>query len=191
MSDSGLLSLTDPSGLAPADDDGELQIVIETPLGSHSKFAFNHERRVLVLRKVLPAGMTFPCNFGYFPSTLAEDGDPLDAVLLLDDPLPPLCVVRVRAVGVIKGEDQTPDGKRLRNDRLLTVPLVPGGPAGVSDLSDVPQPMLDQLPEFFVQYQRLLGGKTFHALGTGDAKQARTLVDQARERARAQRDPRT
>ena len=79
-------ALTDPSKLQSLDqdDDAIIQVVIETPKGSRNKYAFDEEQRVFELKKVLPAGMAFPYDFGFIPSTKAEDGDPTDVLVLMD-----------------------------------------------------------------------------------------------------------
>jgi hypothetical protein len=80
--------LADPSRLKPIDSDDKqmLRVVIETPKGSRNKFAFDPEDHVFELKKVLPAGMTFPYDFGFVPSTQADDGDPVDVLVLMDEP---------------------------------------------------------------------------------------------------------
>jgi len=65
---------------------GSLQVVIETPKGSRNKYAFDEKQKIFALKKVLPAGMAFPYDFGFIPSTIAEDGDPVDVLALMDEP---------------------------------------------------------------------------------------------------------
>ena len=115
------IALADPSRIRPFDKDGTLQVVIETPQGSRNKYAFDHERNVIVLKKILPAGMIFPYNFGLVPSTLAEDGDPLDVLVLMEEAAFPGCVLDARIIDVIEGEDELDGGATQRNDRLLAV----------------------------------------------------------------------
>src|SRR6478672_11130299 len=114
--------LADPSRLRSFDSDDKqlLQVVIETPKGSRNKFAFNAKEHVFELKKVLPAGMTFPYDFGFVPSTLAEDGDPIDVLVLMDEPAFPGCVLRCRVIGVIEGE-QGDKKSNERNDRIPAV----------------------------------------------------------------------
>jgi inorganic pyrophosphatase len=90
-------SLADPSRLKSLDkkdkdqnDNTMIQVVIETPKGSRNKYAFDSEEKVIRLKKVLPAGMTFPYDFGFVPRTLAEDGDPVDVLVWMDEPAFPL-----------------------------------------------------------------------------------------------------
>ena len=72
-------ALANPTRLKPLDDDdGTIQVIIETPKGSPNKFAFDPKQRIFALKKVLPAGMVFPYDFGFLPQTLAPDGDPID-----------------------------------------------------------------------------------------------------------------
>lgn len=97
-------SLVDPVGLSPIDDSEKLQVIIETPKGSRNKYAFDPDQRVLALKKVLPAGMTFPCDFGFVPSTKAEDGDPTDVLVLMDEPAFPGCLLKCRIIGIIEGQ---------------------------------------------------------------------------------------
>jgi hypothetical protein len=88
--------------------------------GCRNKFAYDPEQSIFALKKVLPAGMVFPYDFGFLPSTLAPDGDPIDVLLLMDEPAFPGCAVKARLVGVIEGERV--DGKTTtRNDRLVAV----------------------------------------------------------------------
>jgi inorganic pyrophosphatase len=84
-------------------DENILQVVIETPKGSRNKYAFDEKKRVFGLKKVLPAGMEFPHDFGFVPSTLAEDGDPTDVLVLMDEPAFPGCALQCRIVGIIEG----------------------------------------------------------------------------------------
>ena len=113
-------AIADPSTLQPVDQNDKelLRVVIETPKGSRNKFAFDPKEHIFELKKVLPAGMAFPYDFGFIPSTRAEDGDPVDVLVLMDEPAFPGCVLSCRPIGVIEGERI--NGKdRERNDRLL------------------------------------------------------------------------
>jgi inorganic pyrophosphatase len=80
--------LADPSRLTPLEkeDKQTIQVIIETPKGSRNKYAFDPKQKIFQLMKVLPAGMAFPYDFGFIPSTLAEDGDPTDVLVLMDEP---------------------------------------------------------------------------------------------------------
>ena len=90
--------IANPVRLNPADSDDDqlLRVVIETPKGSRNKFAFNAKERIFELKKVLPSGMAFPYDFGFVPSTLAGDGDPIDVLVLMDEPAFPGCALSCR-----------------------------------------------------------------------------------------------
>src|SRR5436190_6480459 len=108
--------LTDPTTLSSAGSEaGTVKVIIETPKGSRNKYAFNRELGVFELKRVLPAGMTFPYDFGFVPSTVAGDGDPVDVLVLMDQPAFPGCLMECRLLGVIHGEKRS--GKqREEND---------------------------------------------------------------------------
>ncbi len=138
---------------------------------------------MLVLKKVMPAGMSFPYDFGFVPSTLAGDGDPLDVLVFMDEPAVPGCVVETRVIGVVEGEDELPGGGTQRNDRVPAVALLSQQFANVSTIADLPKQMLEQVEQFFMNYPRLLSGKTFRVLGAKGPEEALRLVKEARERA--------
>lgn len=139
-----------------------------------------------MLRKVLPAGMVFPYDFGFVPSTLADDGDPIDVLLLMDEPAFPGCVLDARVIGVIEGEDELGDGKTQRNDRVLAVASASHQFENVRTITDLPKQMLNSIEEFFVSYPRLLSGKTYTVLASKDQEEALQLIEQARKKAAAQ-----
>src|SRR6202162_2494968 len=114
--------LANPSRLKPSDPDDKqmLRVVIETPKGSRNKFAFNADEYIFELKTVLPAGMSFPYDFGFVPSTEADDGDPVDVLVLMDEPALPGVVVSCRPIGVIEGE-QVDKKEKVRNDRIVAV----------------------------------------------------------------------
>ena len=96
--------LADPEHLPPMDGSKKIHVIIETPKGSRNKYAFDPQQKVFLLKRVLPAGMTFPYDFGFVPSTKAEDGDPTDVLVLMDEPAFPGCLLKCRIVGIIEGK---------------------------------------------------------------------------------------
>ncbi len=160
---------------------GVFQVVIETPKGSRNKYAFDREQRTIILRKVLPAGMVFPYDFGFLPRTTGADGDPLDVLLLMDEPAVPGVVVHSRLIGIIEGE-QTEDGKTIRNDRLLAVAEVNHSYANIHRPSDLPKHFLRELEEFFVNYHRL-DGHHYKLLGCRGLQEAEQQIEKARKAA--------
>src|SRR5213595_2139587 len=92
--------------------------IIETPKGCRNKFDYDPDSGLFMLGGLLPEGMMFPFDFGFIPSTLGEDGDPLDIMVLMDAPAHVGCLIEVRIVGVIEAK-QTEKGETERNDRLL------------------------------------------------------------------------
>ena len=174
--------LANPIQLKPVDKgEGLLQVIIETPKGSRNKFAYDPDQKVFMLKKVLPAGMVFPYDFGFLPQTLAEDGDPLDVLLLMDEPAFPGVVVRARLIGVIEGE-QIEGKKKTRNDRLLAVADANHLYADIKKQSDLPDVWLKELEEFFVNYHKL-EGKEYKLLGCKDIAEAKRMLKQARKAA--------
>src|SRR6185312_2842907 len=99
---------------------GLCRAIIETPKGRRSKFDYDPQTRLFRLKTILPEGMSFPLDFGFIPSTLCDDGDPLDVMVMVDEPTVVGALVQVRLVGVIEAEEKE-DGRTERNDRLLAV----------------------------------------------------------------------
>jgi inorganic pyrophosphatase len=175
-------SLIDPTRLEPVrKKDGLLQVIVETPKGSRNKFSFDVEQEIFSLKKVLPAGMAFPYDFGFLPKTLADDGDPIDVLLLMDEPAFPGVLVPSRLIGVIEGE-QIDGKKRVRNDRLVAVADANHIYAMVRKLSDLPQQFLRELEDFFVNYHQLQG-KEYKLLGCKGIAEAETLIKKAKKAA--------
>jgi inorganic pyrophosphatase len=147
-------ALANPSFLKPldADDDGLLQVVVETPKGSRNKYAFDERQRLFSLKKVLPAGMAFP----FVPSTLADDGDPTDVLVLMDEPAFPGRLLKCRMVGIIERE-QGKKKNRERNDRIVAVEADNHSFADTQHVDDLGRQFVRELEEFFVNYHRLSG----------------------------------
>jgi inorganic pyrophosphatase len=176
-------SLRDPIQLRTFDKvTGLLQVVVETPAGSRNKFSYDPEQGAYHIKSVLPAGMTFPFEFGFVPQTKADDGDPIDVLLLMDEPAYPGVVVRARLIGVIEGEqnDQEKKGKRVRNDRLVGVSDVSHEYANIQKFKDLPEKWLDEIEKFFVNYAGQQG-KDFRVIGVKGADDAMALVQRARK----------
>jgi inorganic pyrophosphatase len=165
-------SLANPIRLAPRDEnDGDLiQVIIETPKGSRNKYAFDPEQKVFELKKVLPAGMAFPYDFGFIPSTRAEDGDPTDVLVLMDEPAFPGCLLKCRPIGIIEAEQGKKD-KSERNDRIIAIEQANHSYAHVKHIDDLGKKFVKELEEFFVNYHQL-SGKEYRILdvkGSGEA----------------------
>ncbi len=156
-----------------------IHVVIDTPRGSRAKYKYDEDAGLMRLSKMLPRGLYFPYNFGFVPGTRGEDGDALDVLVLLDEPLALGCVVTVKLVGVLKAR-QAEKGETVRNDRLLGVVETAYNPAEAGDIGDLPGQMLAEIEAFFVAYNQAQG-RIFTPDGRGNAADALALVDQARE----------
>ncbi|HEX8832806.1 MAG TPA: inorganic diphosphatase [Abditibacteriaceae bacterium] len=145
-----------PPFYAQTDESSGVNVIIETPRGSRQKFAYKEEYGVIELRRILRGGMVWPCDFGFVPQTLGEDGDALDIALLLDEPCFPGCLVRARLLGAIglrkNGEE---------NDRILACPIsLPGSGSHwdeVRTLDDISPRTLREIEAFLTDYQTFEG----------------------------------
>src|ERR1700733_9578765 len=169
-------SLADPTRLEPFDsaDKKMLRVVIETPKGSRNKFAFSPDEHMFELKKVLPAGMAFPYDFGFVPSTKADDGDPVDVLVLMDEPAFTGCLLSCRPIGVIEGEQGDKKHKE-RNDRIISVEKDAHSWADIKTVDDLGKQFVRELEDFFVDYHRLSGNE-YRVLGVKGPAQARRLV---------------
>jgi len=172
--------VADPTRLKPFDshDKNMLRVVIETPKGSRNKFAFDPDEHIFQLKKVLPSGMAFPYDFGFVPSTEADDGDPVDVLVLMDEPAFPGCVLSCRPIGVIEGE-QGDKKKKERNDRIIAVEKDAHSWADVKTADDLGKQFVRELEEFFVNYHKL-SGDDYRVLRMRGPDQARKLVKAGR-----------
>src|SRR6478735_10038518 len=163
------------SGTATFDErTGELRVVIETPKASRNKYDYDPDCDCLELATVLPEGMSFPYAFGFVPSTLGEDGDPLDVLVFIDEQVPPGVVIPCRLVGIILAT-QTRDGAIMRNDRLLAVADKSHAYRRVQALADLERNVLSEVERFFEFYNAQKGEK-FTPLGRHGVKRAEALV---------------
>src|SRR6202171_2610501 len=128
---------------------GHCRVIIETPKGKRNKFDYDPESDLFKLGGLLPEGMMFPFDFGFIPSTLADDGDPLDVMVLMDEPAHVGCLLDVRIIGVIEAQ-QIEKGQTTKNDRLMAVPIHSYNHQHINSLDDVDKTLLDQLEEFFI-----------------------------------------
>jgi inorganic pyrophosphatase len=152
------------------------RIIIETPKGFRSKFKYDPDTNLFMLGGLLPEGMMFPFDFGFVPSTLGEDGDPLDVMVLMDAPAHVGCLIEVRVLGVIEAE-QIEDGKTERNDRLLGAAVHSYDHRDLGSIDDVSKTLLDQVEAFFISYNKQRG-KKFKVISLGGPKKALKLLKQ-------------
>jgi inorganic pyrophosphatase len=156
-------------------DSEELNTIIDTPKGSRNKFKYDERRGLFKLGGVLPLGAVFPFDFGYIPSTVGGDGDPVDILILMDEPAFPGCLVAGRLIGVIEA-NQTEDGQTSRNDRLIAVAADSRSHSEVHTLSDLNSNIVDEIEHFFISYNEIKG-KQFEVLGRFGPDRAKSIVD--------------
>src|SRR4051812_40031988 len=165
--------------LPPIDrESGDLNIIIDTPKGSRNKFAWDEKRQLFELSGILPAGAVFPYDFGFLPNTRGGDGDPLDVLVLMDEPAFAGCLVRSRLLGVIEAE-QTEKGETERNDRLIAVASKSRTHSHLDSITDLNPKLLDEIEHFFISYNNAKG-KKFKPLGRYGPERARRLLAKAR-----------
>jgi inorganic pyrophosphatase len=167
--------------LAPRDEEtGLWQIIIETPQNSRNKYTYDESRGAFQLKKVLPLGAVFPFDFGFLPSTVADDGDPLDVLVLMDAPAFPGCIVASRLIGVIEAE-QDEEGEKRRNDRLIGIASECQDRDEIANIKELDETICSQIEHFFISYHEL-ENKPFKPLARRGPRHAEKLATQAMQR---------
>ena len=167
-------------GKNPPDD---INVIVEVAIGGEPiKYEMDKDAGTLVVDRFLYTPMRYPGNYGFVPHTLSDDGDPIDVLIANTRPIIPGAVINVRPVGVLKMED---DGGV--DEKIIAVPStkLTRRYEKVVNYSDLPQITLDQIKHFFEHYKDLEPGKWVKIAGWGDAAEAKQLIQEAVERAKA------
>ena len=155
--------------------DGCIYVVIEIPRGSRNKYEIEHESGRVFLDRRLFTATSYPADYGFVPDTLGGDGDPLDALVLLDDPVYPGVWVEARPIGVLSMQDEAGE-----DAKLICVP--PGEPrwANIDEIDDLPGQLMAEIRHFFEVYKALEPNKYASTTGVGDRAAAWREIDAAR-----------
>jgi inorganic pyrophosphatase len=152
-------------------------MVVEIPRGSRNKYEVDERTGAVWLDRRLFTAMQYPADYGYLADTLAEDGDPLDALVLVDDPTFPGCHIQVRAVAVIwMTDEEGPDAK------IVCVPAGDPRWSKVADVGDLPEHVVAEIEHFFGTYKELEPGKDSETRGFDGAAAAQRIIGEARAR---------
>jgi inorganic pyrophosphatase len=156
-------------------ESGYLNAIIDTPKGSRNKFKYDPKTGMFKLGGPLPLGNVFPFDFGYIPSTEGDDGDALDILVLLDDPVFTGCLVRAKLIGALEAE-QTEDSETTRNDRLIGVAAESRNHSHVRFIGNLNSNLVHEIERFFISYNETKG-KRFKVIGRSGPDKAMRLVE--------------
>ncbi|MEL6159349.1 MAG: inorganic diphosphatase [Cyanobacteria bacterium J06627_32] len=151
---------------------GIVNVLIEIPAGSKNKYEFDKDLNAFALDRVLFSSVQYPYDYGFIPNTLADDGDPLDGMVMMDQPTFPGCVIAARPIGMMEMIDGGD-----RDEKILCVPAEDPRYNNVKTLDDVEQHRLDEIAEFFASYKNL-EKKEVEILGWKNLDQVQPLVDE-------------
>src|SRR6201987_1929189 len=160
-------------------EDGDVQVVVETPGGSRAKFAYDPKLETFTLTKSLLTGLTYPHDWGFVPSTKADDGDPLEIMVIHDAATFPGLVVTCRVIGILQIEQKS-KGKAERNDRLFAVPRRSNSEEALEDVRDLTKPIQEELEKFFIATDELEEKKLKIIGWKGPNVAARAIKDAAK-----------
>jgi inorganic pyrophosphatase len=166
--------MTNPAKIPTWADKTHIHAVVETPRGSHCKLEFDPKLRAFTLAKPLLAGLTYPYDWGFIPSTKAEDGDPLDVLIVHDAATYPGLVLRCKPIGVLELV-QNSKNKEERNDRIFAVPDRAPFEGDLQDVRHLPQRAVEELEKFFEATNALEDKKLKFLRWRGPARATKTI----------------
>ncbi len=159
----------DPAAITPTD----FSAVIEIPKGSKCKYELDKYTGLLRLDRVLYTSTHYPANYGFIPRTYADDGDPLDVLVLCSEPIYPLTLIRVYSIGVMR----MVDGGKM-DDKIIAIPFSDPTYFGISSIDELPPHIFDEIMHFFTVYKQLENKQT--AVKTLlDRKEAEAIIQEA------------
>lgn len=151
---------------------GLINVLIEIPAGSKNKYEFDKDMNAFALDRVLFASVQYPYDYGFVPNTLADDGDPLDGMVIMDQPTFPGCVITARPIGMLEMIDGGD-----RDEKILCVPEEDPRYKDVTSLKDIAAHRLDEISEFFKTYKNL-EKKVTQILGWQDMSKVTPLIEE-------------
>ncbi|MFI7587908.1 inorganic diphosphatase [Spongisporangium articulatum] len=154
----------------------DFDVTIEIPKGQRNKYEVDHETGRIKLDRMLFTATRYPADYGFIDGTLGEDGDPLDALVLLEEPTFPGCLVRARAIGMFHMRDE-----KGGDDKILCMPVDPRT-ENVQDLTDIPEFYRLEIQHFFETYKDLEPGKSVEGAHWGDRAAAEAEIVASRKR---------
>jgi inorganic pyrophosphatase len=158
----------------------DFDVVIEIPKGQRNKYEMDHDTGRIRLDRMLFTSTRYPADYGFIEDTLAEDGDPLDALVLLEEPTFPGCLIRCRAIGMFRMQDEMgPD------DKILCVPATDPRQKKLRDIHQIPEFDRLEIQHFFEVYKELEPGKRVEGTGWASRTEAEAEIRLARKRAAA------
>ena len=145
--------------------------VIEIPKGSRNKYEYDKDMEAFALDRVLYSPFFYPAEYGIIPKTLYDDGDPMDILVLMNQPTFPGCVIETRPIGIMRMIDSGD-----KDDKILGVPVNDPMFKDVNDIGDIPGHLLDEIAHFFKEY-KYLEGKTTEVIGWENAQKAFEAIE--------------
>jgi len=155
----------------------DVEVIIEIPKGQRNKYEMDHETGRIRLDRMLFTSTRYPSDYGFIDDTLADDGDPLDALVLLEEPTFPGCLITCRVIGMFRMRDE----KGL-DDKVLCVPATDPRWKHLQDISDVPEFDRLEIQHFFEVYKELEPGKSVEGAAWADRAAAESEVEASRKR---------
>ena len=157
-----------------------INVIIETPHGSQNKLAYDPQLKVFKLKKTLPLGSVFPFDFGFIPNTKGQDGDPLDVLVIMEQPAYPGCLVECRLIGILEATQKEKKGGAIRNDRIVAISKCSVMYCDIRRLSELNKNMVDEIEKFFIGYNEQ-EGKKFTPIKWSSAKEALKVITKCKK----------
>ncbi|MRN68144.1 MAG: inorganic diphosphatase [Nitrosopumilales archaeon] len=154
----------------------EINVIIEIPKGSSIKYELDTTNGLIFVDRILLSAMYYPCNYGSIPKTKEEDGDPVDVLVLGNDPIIPMAVIRARPVGVLLTEDE-----KGHDSKIVAAPLNKIDPSfsAIKEVDDIPEYLRNQITHFFEHYKELEQGKYVKIIGWKGREIAKKQISEA------------
>ena len=171
----------DISKISAKNKDGSFNVIIEIPMNDNPvKYEFDKESGAIIVDRFMQAPMFYPCNYGFIPHTLSEDGDPADVLVIAAYPIIPGAIVKVRPIGVLMMEDESGN-----DEKILAVPTSKLDITydNVKEISDINPMIPERVKHFFENYKKLEKGKWVKVTGWEDSKIALKIIEEAIVRA--------
>jgi inorganic pyrophosphatase len=163
----------------PSGSPNQINVVIEIPKGSNIKYEIDKDSGILFVDRKLFTAMFYPCNYGFIPSTLEGDGDPVDVLVIGEFAVVPLSILRAIPVGVLLTEDE--EGQ---DSKIIAIPIskIDSSFSSINDVNDIPDSLKKQIEHFFAHYKELEGGKYVRITGWGNREMAEKRITEAIDR---------